>query len=115
MIGWNGFCLDKIMEKLGFHLRWRSSMIQCISSITYSVRLNGKPWGHITPSSGLRQGDPLSPYLFLLCAEGLSTLIKKAISYGIMEGVSVCRGGSILSHLFFADDSIIFCNASIEN
>lgn len=108
-------CLDRIMEKLGFHPKWQSLMMQCISSVTYFVRNNGKPWGHITPSRGLRQDDPLSPYLFLLCAEGLSALIKKAVSDGIMEGVSVCRGGPILLHLFFADDSIIFCKASIEN
>ena len=89
--------------------------MQWISSVTYSVKINGKPWGHITPSRGLHQGDPLSPYLFLLCAEGLSTLIKKAVSNGVIKGVSVCRGGPILSHLFFANDSIIFCKAFIEN
>lgn len=51
---------------------------------------------------------------FLLCAEGLSALIKKAIDVGSMEGVSMCRGGPLLSHLFFSDDSIIFCKASIK-
>ena len=108
-------CLDKIMEKLGFHPRWQSLMMQCISSVTYSVKINGKPWGHITPSRGLHQGDPLSLYLFLLCAEGLSALTKKAVSDRVMEGVSICRGAPILSHLFFANDGIIFYKASIEN
>lgn len=91
-------CLEKIMEKLGFHSRWRSLMMQCISSVSYAIRVSGKPSGHIIPSRGLRQGDPFSPYLFLICAEGLSTLIKKAAVDGLLVGVSVCRGGPCLSH-----------------
>ena len=54
-------------------------MMQYISSISYSVRINGKPRGNIIPSRGLWQEDPLSPYLFLICAESLSTLIKKSV------------------------------------
>lgn len=95
------------MEKLGFHPRWQNLMMQYISLVTYSIRINGKLWDHITLSRGLRQSDLLSPYLFLLCAEGLSALIKKAISDRVMEGVSMCRGAPILSYLVFADDSII--------
>lgn len=56
----------------------------------------------------------MSPYLFLLCVEGLSTLIKKAVQEGKMGGIAVSRGGPKLSHLFFADDSLIFCKASME-
>ena len=85
-------------------------MMQCISF----VRINGKPIDNIIPSRGLRQGDPLSPYLFLIYAEGLSALIKKSVQEGKMEGVVVCRGAPILSHLFFAYDSLIFCKASLE-
>ena len=62
---------------------------------------------------GIRQGDPLSPYLFTLCAEGLSSLIKSSVANGDLKGVAVCRGGPKLSHLFFADDSLIFCKASL--
>ena len=107
-------CLDKIMEKLGFRPRWRSLMMQCISSVNYAIKINGKPKDHFIPTRGLRQGDPLSPYLFLPCAKGLSALIKKAIVDGSMEGVSVCRGRPLLSHRFFANDSIILCKASIK-
>ena len=107
-------CLDKIMEKLGFHQRWKGLMMQCISSVTYAVRINGKPKGHITPTRGLWQGDIFSPYLFLLCAEGLSALIRKAVANGSMRGVFICKGGPLLSHLFFANDSIILCKASID-
>ena len=88
--------------------------MQCASSVTYSVQINSKPRGQIVPTRGLHQGDPLSPYLFLLCADGLSALIKNAVSEGCMEGISVCRRGPSISHLFFADDSIIFYKASME-
>ena len=86
-------CLDKIMEKLGFESRWRKLLMTCISTVTYSIRINGRPHGHIVPSRGIRQGDPLSPCLFLLYAEGLFALIKKGVDDGRLEGIAVCRGG----------------------
>jgi len=60
---------------------------------------------------GLRQGDPLSPYLFLMCIEGLHGLIKKVAHSGDIRGVSICQNGPKLTHLLFADDSVIFCKA----
>ena len=88
--------------------------MQCITSVTYAIRINGSPTGCITPSRGIRQGDPLSPYLFLLCAEGLSSLIKAAVNSRNMEGIANYRGSPKLSHLFFVDDSLIFCKASLK-
>ena len=101
------------MEKLGFDSQWRKLLLTCISTVTYFVRINGMPHGHIVPSRGLQQGDPLSPYIFLLCAEGLSALIKKGVGDGQLKGISVCRNRPKLSHLFFTDDSLIFCKASL--
>lgn len=69
--------LRHILTKLGFSARWVKWVMLCVSSISYSIILNGCPRDYIIPSRGLRQGDPLSPYLFILCAEGLSTLIAK--------------------------------------
>ena len=106
--------LDKVMEKLGFANRIRDLIMRCVSTVTYSVKINGVPRGHIIPSRGIRQGDPLSPYLFLLCAEGLSALIQSAVDRGLLEGVKICRGGPRLSHLFFADDSLIFCKETLK-
>ena len=89
--------------------------MKCVTTVSYSVKINGKPKGHIVPSRGIKQGNPLSPYLFLLCAEGLSTLLKKEVENGRLGGVAVCRGSPKISHLFFANDSLIFCRASLED
>uniref|UniRef100_A0A2N9GYK3 Reverse transcriptase domain-containing protein n=1 Tax=Fagus sylvatica TaxID=28930 RepID=A0A2N9GYK3_FAGSY len=70
--------LEQIMKKMGFHQKWIGLMTECISSVSYSILINGEPHGNIHPSRGLRQGDPLSPYLFLLCAEDDSLLFAKA-------------------------------------
>ena len=72
-----------------------------------------KPKGHIIPSRRIRHGNPLSPYIFLLCAKGILALIQQVMGSGQMEGIVVCRKGPKLSHLFFANDSLIFYKASI--
>lgn len=64
------------------------------------------------PSRGLRQGDPLSPYLFLLCAEGFTALLAKSEKEGRLNGVGICRSAPQVSHLLFVDDSLLFCQAS---
>ena len=104
--------LEELMRKMGFNERWINLMMMCVRTISYSVLLNRKPIGYIKPSRGIREGDPLSPYLFLLCAEGLSALLRKAERDRKISGVSVCRGGPKISHLLFFDDSLLFCCAS---
>ena len=94
-------CLEKIIEKLVFDIKWRKLFMLCITTISYAIKINGCLKGRIIPSRGIRQGDPLSPYLFLLCAEGLSALIKASMFNGSMEGIAICRWGPKLSHLFF--------------
>ena len=80
----------------------------CISSLSYSIIINGEACGNVIPSRGIRQGDPLSPYLFLLCAEGFSTLIHKAARDNQIRGMSIGRGCPKITHLLFADDSLFF-------
>ena len=74
--------------------------------------INGVIHGSIILSRGLRQGDPLSPYLFLLCAEGLTGLIVEAARNKRLSGISICIGSPSITHLLFADDSVIYCKAS---
>ena len=69
--------LEGVMHKMGFSYRWISLVMMCVNSVSYSLMINGKQCGDIKPSRGLRQGDPLSPYLFLLCAEVLSGMLNK--------------------------------------
>jgi hypothetical protein len=83
--------LQEIMLRQGFNIDWVNLIMECVSSVQYQVRVNGTESARITPSRGLRQGDPLSPYLFLLCAEGLSSLLKYEEEAGNIIGVKVCR------------------------
>ena len=103
--------LERAMKHLRLGVRMVSLIMSCISSVSYSVLLNVQPVGNIKPSCGLRQGDPLSPYLFLICAMGLQSLLTKAEVEGHIRGVAICRNGPKISHLFFADDSVLFCSA----
>lgn len=101
--------MKKIMLKMGFHAHWVEIMIRCVQFVTYAVKINGNPRGNITPIMGLCQGDPLSPYLFLLCSEGLSALLYRSVDQGVLKGVATCARDPKISHLFFTDDSLIFC------
>ena len=84
-------------------------MMECVTSPSYSIFINGKPYGNLLPSRGLRQGDPLSPYLFILCAEGFTALLEKAIQERRINVVSICKRAPRLTNLLFADDSLLFC------
>ena len=85
----------------------------CISTVEYFVLFNGTVEGSIVPGKGLCQGCPLSPYLFIVCAEGLSAMIRDSEARGALLGCSVCRNAPPISHLFFADDSYLFFKSSL--
>jgi hypothetical protein len=99
------------MKKLGFDEKWVKLIMQCITIVHYSVVVNGVPMGDLRPSREIRQGDPLSPYLFLLCVEVLSAQLQYADKMGMLSGVPTSSVGPRLNHLFFADDNLIFCKS----
>lgn len=112
-VEWN--FLEQVMLKLGFDQRWVKWIMECVRTVSYEVLINGSPYGHITPTRGLRQGDPLSPYLFLFCAEVLSQMLHSAEVNNQVHGMKLTRHCPSISHLFFADDSLFFCRSTSED
>jgi len=100
--------LQEVMKKMGFNHRWISLLMVCVTTTSYSILVNGEPKGMIIPTRGIRQGDPLSPFLFLLCTEGLHGLISQAAHIGDIHGFQLCRRSPKLTHLLFVDDSLLF-------
>ncbi|XP_075504621.1 uncharacterized protein LOC142542059 [Primulina tabacum] len=103
--------LEAMMTKLGFASSFVALIMRCISSVVYSIRVNQALYGKIRPQRGIRQGDPLSPYLFTICAQGLSTILTQAEHVSLFQGVKIASNCPSISHLFFADDSLIFFRA----
>ncbi|CAA7040352.1 unnamed protein product [Microthlaspi erraticum] len=97
-----------VMERMGFHAKWINWIFQCISTVSYAFLVNGAAQGRVIPQRGIRQGDPLSPFIFILCGEVLSGLCKKAQSDGSLPGISVSRQSPKINHLLFADDTMFF-------
>ena len=111
-------CVIAVMDKMGFDSKCLGWIRWCISTVRFSILVNGSPSSFFNNSRGLRQGDPLSPYLFILVMEILSCLISRAKDGGFIEGFWVKERNDVgvkVSHLFFADDTLIFYDASKEN
>lgn len=105
--------LAKVMKQLGFASKWIYLILMCITVVQYAVIVNGQPVGHIYPTRGIQQGDSLSPYLFLLCAEALSSQLQQVERIGQLKGMSTSVGGPRLNHLLFANDNLLFCKANL--
>ena len=82
---------ENLMRKMGFNEKWIGLVMVCVKTATYSILVNGEAHGMIHPTRGIRQKDPLSPFLFLLCTEGLHGLINHAANMGEIKGFSLCR------------------------
>ncbi|XP_060964189.1 uncharacterized protein LOC133033466 [Cannabis sativa] len=106
--------LEAMLRKLGFQEHCIQLLLTCVRSVSYKFVAGGQEVGPIVPTRGLRQGDPLSPYLFILCAEGFSALLNDYERRGRIRGCRVARGAPLVSHMLFADDSYIYCQATEE-
>lgn len=102
------------MKSMGFCWKWINWIMLCVTTVSYEVYFNDSSIGPIIPKRGLRQGDPLSPYLFLLCVEGLSDLLNEAGERGNIHGCQVSPTAPVITHLLFADDSFLFFKANKE-
>lgn len=107
--------LEDTLHAVGLSDRWVSWIIQCVAGPSMRLLWNGEKTEPFKPARGLRQGDPLSPYLFVLCMERLCHLIEDAVGAKIWKPIQLSRGGPKLSHICFADDLILFAEASVAH
>lgn len=107
--------LRAMLRKLGFDMKLVHLFMECVISSKYNINHAGKEFGEIIPTRGIRQGDPLPSYLFLICMEGLTTLIRDYEQKKLIKGVQVARGAPVLSHMFFTDDTYIYCKAKEDS
>ncbi|KAM6569605.1 hypothetical protein CsatB_017590 [Cannabis sativa] len=109
-VGWS--FLEAMLLRMGFCRKIVSLIMCCVSTVVYNVTYGGKVMGPILPRRGIRQGDPQLPYLFLVCAEGLSSLLQQYERNRWLTGCQVARGAPRVSHMLFADDSYVYCKAN---
>ncbi|KAL9416680.1 hypothetical protein AB3S75_039801 [Citrus x aurantiifolia] len=88
--------------------------MECVSSARMSILWNGEATAEFIPGRGIRQGDPLSPHIFVLCIEMLSHGITQAVRDGSWKPIRLAKHGTPLTHLFFANDLLLFAEASID-
>ena len=113
----NWEALFYLLDRMGFGMKWRGWIKACVTFVCFSVLVNGSPEGFFRCSRGLRQGDPVSSLLFLLIMEVLSRLLKKTEECNLIRGFHVGDVNVVgvrISHLLFADDTILFCDACRE-
>ena len=91
---------------MGFNQKWRGWMHDFLISAIASILINGSPMNEFSITKGVRQGDPLSPFCFIISMEGLNVFIISALKKSLVHGINLPHGGLILSHLLYANDAI---------
>jgi hypothetical protein len=104
-----------MLDRFGFCSKWKDWIQACVFSGSMSVLVNGSPSEEINIQRGLKQGDPLAPFLFLLVAEGLGGIMKRAVEMWRFNGFRVGNNDLVVSHLQYADDTLCIGEASVAN
>ncbi|KAJ9537397.1 hypothetical protein OSB04_030130 [Centaurea solstitialis] len=107
--------LDSVLNQMGFGKKWRDWVKGCVGTAKMSVLINGSPTNEFRMGKGVRQGDPLAPFLFILAAEGLNVALREATRKNIFRGVCMGNEGEDVSLLQFADDAIFMGEWDTEN
>lgn len=107
--------LDSILTRMGFGSKWCLWIRGCLNSSHASVNVDGSPTNEFKISKGVRQGDPLSPFLLIIAMEALNAAIEAAKDKGLFKGVQIPNGDPILSHLFYVDDALFVGEWSRSN
>ncbi|GJZ96059.1 RNA-directed DNA polymerase, eukaryota, partial [Tanacetum coccineum] len=106
--------LDDVLQSFGFGFKWRSWILGSLSSGMASVLINGSPTAEFQFHCGLKQGDPLAPYLFILVMESLHLSFSRVVDAGIFKGIKI-DNSTMISHLFYADDAVFVGEWSDDN
>ena len=109
---WN--FLETVLVAFGFSEKVVHLLMQCVTTVQFTLLLNGGIWASFHPTRGLRQGDPLSPYLFILGSEVLLRLINREIQEGNLSGIKIGNSAPPLAKLCYADDVILICKAKMD-
>ncbi|XP_074306254.1 uncharacterized protein LOC141641494 [Silene latifolia] len=112
-VGWN--FIRGTLVLMRFPRNFIQLIMKCITTVSYEILVNGVPCRRIQPSCGLRQGGPLSPYIFVVCTGILSLNILRMEKDGLLRGIKVSRNNILISHMLFADDSMFFIEGNSKS
>lgn len=107
-----GISSCRFMRNFGFSERWCHWIFQFVSTVSFSILLNGSPYGFFGPKCGLRQDDPLSSFLFVLATEVLTWLVRREEDRGGLHGIQIARSAPPVTNLLFVGDIVLFCRVN---
>ncbi|KAL9666219.1 hypothetical protein QQ045_000543 [Rhodiola kirilowii] len=107
--------LENMQKRMDFPATWIAKVMACVSSVSYRIRVNDIISDYFSPERGIRQGDPLSPYLIVICMEWLARRLDRAVQVGELQGIKVSSSAPSVSHLLFADDCMLFIKADVDH
>ncbi|BFG25548.1 hypothetical protein CerSpe_118220 [Prunus speciosa] len=100
--------LEEVMRRMGFVERWINFVMGCVKSVVFAIIINSQSGRRFKPSRNIRQGDPISPYLFLFVSDVFSQMISKAVDSNVLQGIKFGHRVPSISHILFVDDTLVF-------